>query len=629
MNALRALGDRIERPELLSTLAASDVELEDVAPFVEESPDAYTRRLVARTDAFELLVMTWRPGQSSVPHDHGGSLCALRILRGRARESLFEPACDGRVARYASATVSGGEVLVDSSDHVHALANDREAGEALVTLHVYAPPLPELRRFALRRGSTLGGAFARSRAAATPTIAIVGGGFSGTLVAANLIRTASATGAQLHVVLLDRQAAFGEGAAYRTADPQHLLNVPAAGMSAWPDRPSDFLEWQRTRVPDARPYDFVPRRLYGEYVRGCLDGAAHAAPASISAEVRRVEVLEARAGASGEGFTLQLDDGRSLDARCVVLATGHRPPDDPLASCWIGPRSRFVADPWASLALGAIQPDEPVVLLGTGLTAVDVLLTILRRPRSAPILAISRRGLRPHAHAEAPIPREDPSGWLEPLLARPGGPTTRELLRALRDAAARSADWRGIVDGLRPHTAQLWRSLAPREASRFLRHARPFWEVHRHRVAPSVGERLGRHIDRGEVQMVAARVLSASADREGVTLAIRRRGAESAETLRTAWIVNCTGPASAATLREVPLLRSLLEAGLLARDEHDLGVRTDDEGRAVTREGGARDDLLVVGTLRKPQLWESTAVPELRAQAAEVARVALASLARP
>lgn len=292
--ALHALGDRIDREALVSTLAASDVELADVTRYVEENAHGYNRRRVVRAQAFEVLVMTWRPGQGSDPHDHAGSLCAVRVLRGRARESRFEPTRDGRVEARSSGPLCEGEVLVDGSDRIHALSNDDDTDGALVTLHVYAPPLPELRRYAVRDDARpVVGALARTPRRGTPTIAVVGGGFAGTMVAANLLRAAGAHEARVHVVLIDRQASFGEGAAYRTADPRHLLNVPASHMSAWPDAPSDFLDWRRARAPETAAYEFVPRRVYGEYVRSRFVEAAAAAAPSVSAEIRRDHAIAA------------------------------------------------------------------------------------------------------------------------------------------------------------------------------------------------------------------------------------------------------------------------------------------------------------------------------------------------
>ncbi|WP_236518296.1 FAD/NAD(P)-binding protein [Sandaracinus amylolyticus] len=613
----------MRREDAIALLAGAELEWDDVAPFVSPGEHGYTRRRIARTDAFEMLVMTWRPGQRSAPHDHAGSLCALRVMRGSVHETRFSPAPDGLVDPRVRGELREGEVAVDTTEDVHALSNDAADGSLLVTLHVYAPPLPELRRFAARPSETRAlPIFARPRAEGAPTVAVIGGGFSGTLAAAHLVRLASHEGRALHVVIVDRQAAFGEGAAYRTADARHLLNVPASNMSAWPDRREHFLAWARRRDPEVAPTDFLPRRLYGEYVRDAFFEVASESAESVSAEIVRAEVHDVRRDAGR--WILDSDRGAAIHADAIVVATGHRPPECPIGDRWSGSRSRYIEDPWASLALSAIAPDEPVVLLGTGLTAVDVLLTIARAPREAPVTAISRRGLAPASHATSPVRAIDPSEWLDPLLER--GPTARTLVRDLRGAVARAEDWRAVIDGLRPHTARVWRALPEREATRLLRHARAYWEVRRHRVAPPVAAILGELESRGVFRTLAGRVLAARADDEGITLDVRARGAIDPHALRTAWIVNCTGPGSGARLADAPGLGALLRARHLELDRLGLGVRTDEHGRA--REGDrVRGDLLVIGTLRKPDLWESTAVPELREQARDAARTVLDHLA--
>ncbi|WP_169791698.1 FAD/NAD(P)-binding protein [Sandaracinus amylolyticus] len=618
-----ALGAQVRREDAMALLAGAELEWDDVAPFVSPGEHGYTRRRIARTDAFEMLVMTWRPGQRSAPHDHAGSLCALRVMRGGVHETRYAPAPDGLVDPCARGELREGEVAVDTTTEVHALSNDASDGSLLVTLHVYAPPLPELRRFAARPSEARAlPIFSRRRAARAPVVALIGGGFSGTLAAAHLVRLASQSDRALHVVIVDRQAAFGEGAAYRTADGRHLLNVPASNMSAWPDRREHFLAWARRRDPAVAPTDFLPRRLYGEYVRDTFFEVAAESAQDVTAEIVRAEVHDVRRDA--DRWRLELDGGAPIDADAIVVATGHRPPECPIGDRWSGSRSRYIEDPWASLALSAIAPDEPVVLLGTGLTAIDVLLTITRSLREAPVVAISRRGLAPASHASVPVRAIDPSEWLDPLIDR--GPTARTLVRELRAAIARADDWRAVIDGLRPHTARTWRALPEREAARLLRHARAYWEVRRHRVAPPVAAILHELESRGVFRTLAGRVLAARADDEGVTLDVRARGAVDPHSLRTAWIVNCTGPGSGARLAGAPGLGALIRAEHLELDGLGLGVRTDEHGRA--REGDrARGDLVVIGTLRKPDLWESTAVPELREQARDAARVLLEHLA--
>ncbi len=622
LSELEALCGRMTGPEITKILASSSLQIDDVMPFITPSSATYSRQRVARTEAYEILLITWLPGQGTGAHDHAGSMSAFKILSGTAHETLFTQAADSLVDPIGTRELHEGEVGVDSGAVIHAVRNECSRNEPLVSVHVYAPPLPELRRFTIRpEGRTLAGALRRRRAPATPVVAIVGAGFSGSMVAAHLARAIAQSGKPLHVVMIDRQTSVAEGAAYRTPDASHLLNVPASGMSAWPDRPDDLVEWARHRDSSVGPYTFLQRQAYGEYLRDTLFNAIAQAGPQTSIEIRREQAESIERRAEG-GWRVQCSESSSIEADAVVLATGHRPLADPLKLCWSGPRTRYIEDPWASAALSSIEPDESVCLLGTGLTAIDVLQSLARPARTAPVLALSRRGLLPAVHAPSPLPPIDPQAWLEPLLHAGTGITTLRIERALRRAVlkAESAgqDWRQVIDGLRPHSSRLLKALPLTEMNRFLRHARPFWEVMRHRMAPGVGSVVREAASAGLFSTAAARILSGRGTLDGLTLTLRRRGESVPETLQFDWIVNCTGPGSGRGVGLPPVVAGLIHAGHLEEDPLGLGVHSTSDGRAVAG-GRVIDDLLVVGSLRKADMWESTAVPELRLQAARAA----------
>jgi uncharacterized NAD(P)/FAD-binding protein YdhS/predicted metal-dependent enzyme (double-stranded beta helix superfamily) len=626
---LEALGGRMTADAVIEILARSGLDIDDVAPFVAAQQDTYSRRRVARTEAYEVLVMTWLPGQGSGAHDHAGSVSAFKILRGTAHETSFAPDADSLVHPIGTRELHQGEVGLDAGDLVHAVRNDCSRKEPLVSIHVYAPPIPELRRFTTRfAGPVPADAFLRRRIPGAPVVAIVGGGFSGAMVAAQLLRKAAQSDAPLHVALIDRQTSIAEGAAYRTPDSRHLLNTPASGMSAWPDRPDDLLRWARNRDSSVGPYTFLQRHAYGEYLRSTLFEAVEQAGARSSVEIRREEadVIER----VENGWRVHCSESVSIEAQAVVLATGHRPPMDPLDERWSGSRARYIEDPWSSLALTAIEADESVCLLGTGLTAMDVLQCLVGRGRTAAVVGLSRRGLVPAAHAQAALPWIDSLSWLAPLLRAGGGITTRAITRRIR-AAVRSAestgqDWRQVIDGLRPYISEIWQALPPPERKRFLRHARAFWEVARHRMAPTVAGEVRKTVDAGIFSAAAARVLAARGTLEGVTLTVRRRGELAPETLEFDWVVNCTGPGQGIGLPSI--VADLVDAGFLEQDSLGLGVRSTADGRALV-DDRVIEDLVVIGSLRKADVWESTAVPELGLQAALAANAIIHRINQP
>jgi uncharacterized NAD(P)/FAD-binding protein YdhS len=312
--------------------------------------------------------------------------------------------------------------------------------------------------------------------------------------------------------------------------------------------------------------------------------------------------------------------GKSLPADAVVLAVGHRPPPDPIGRLWSGPRSRFIADPWRPFAMNGVAPDDPVVVLGSGLTAVDAVLSLAQPERQAPIVLVSRRGLVPQAHAPSPLGPAELQALADELLQSPEGVRAKQLFAGLRRRiAVEGQSWRSIVDGLRPHTAALWLAASPRERRKFLTRLRPFWEVHRHRMAPSVASRFEELRKQGLVTIVAGSVISAVANAEGVRLLLRERGIDRTRQLSAAWVINCTGPAASNSAESNPAIGSLLVHGWVQPDALSLGLETASDGAVIDAFGQPSNDLYIVGTLRKPALWESSAVPELRAQAAAVA----------
>ena len=422
------------------------------------------------------------------------------------------------------------------------------------------------------------------------TTFVIGGGCSGTLAAIHLLRS---TGDR--VVLAEAGPLLGGGVAYGTTDQRHLLNSRAGTMSVAHDEPADFVGWCRGRDPAVGGDSFVPRAWYGDYLRDRLAAAANRNPGRL--EVHCGRITELRLARGGRPLVLAAD-GRELAADAAVLAVGHAAPTDPAWARGLRGSPRYVSDPWGR---AEVPTDGPVLLIGTGLTAIDVALSLARR---AEVVAVSRRGQLPLSHVDGVCAPAAP-----PALA---GERIAPLMRRMRVAAAAGGDWRAAVDAVRPEADAIWRSLPPASRERFLRHAARWWDVHRHRMAPPIAAKVDRLTESGRLRVSAARVDRAAAGPHGVSVTVDGR------TCRFAAVVNCTGPGN--PLRH-PLVAGLIADGAARSGPHGLGLDTDEAGRLTDRAGRPWPGIHVLGPARRGRLWETTAVPEIRAQAEQLARI--------
>lgn len=447
-------------------------------------------------------------------------------------------------------------------------------------------------------------------------VAVIGAGFSGTSLAVHLLRA----GAPLRVTLVNRFGRPGRGVAYGTRFEAHLLNVPADRMSTLPDDPEHFLRFARRRDPSVEPDSFVSRGLYGEYLEESLAEARRRAGSSVGFEPIVAEVVGI-GSRPASGFHLRLLDGTILPADVVVLALGNYPPANPtLADASFYRSDRYIRDPWVPGALDRMRSRDRVLIIGTGLTMMDVAID-LRERGVTPMNAVSPRGLLPRPHA--PQPSRSLS-LVPPLDPERVSPHARTYLRAFRAhlaaGVAEGADWRDVVGSLRKGTPRLWARLPIGERARFLRHVRPFWEVHRHRSPAPTAASISGMVESGELRIVSGRIRAYAEGAAGVRVTLDPRGAREPQTIEVDHVLNCTGPDGDVRRIEDPLIRSLVAEGLVRPDSLGLGLEVRDDGRLVDRDGRTSPALLLVGPLLKGRFWEATAVPELREHVSGAAR---------
>jgi uncharacterized NAD(P)/FAD-binding protein YdhS len=431
----------------------------------------------------------------------------------------------------------------------------------------------------------------------TVDVAIIGGGAAGTFTAVHLLRT----GRPVRLAIVERADRLGRGIAYSTTNPRHLMNVPASTMGALAGRPGHLLEWCAAQGEPVDGAAFVSRPLFGRYLVALLRDAI--AAAAVPPLVLRDEAVAL--AASGGRLRVVLASGKDIDAGRVVLATGTPPATDlPLPSgSWPRDPDRYLTDPWAAGALEALAGDD-ILLLGTGLTTVDVALRLSELRPSARLVAVSRTGLLPVTHRW-------PEGTIDVgYRPPPAGTSLREQARGFRAAVgaarAQGADMRDVVDAMRPHTQAIWQGLPDADRRRFLRRYSRYWLIHRSRTAPAAAGWLRELRDDGRLRIAAAAVASVQDD--------GGRPAVDA-------IVNCAGPADSPFAGPSPLYRSLRDAGLGRPHPLGLGLDTGPGGAVLDAAGRPSRTLYTLGWLRRGELWESLAIPELRDQAAALAAV--------
>ena len=445
-------------------------------------------------------------------------------------------------------------------------------------------------------------------------VAVIGGGASGTLTAYYLLREAAAARVPLRIALIDRYGRHGLGQAYATSNDAHLLNSRAGRMSAVADDPGHLLRWAADH--GITRDGFLPRPAYGRYLSELLADAERAAFRTATVTRITSDVVALTQGGLHRPLRLHLAADGRIDADVAVLATGNRPPAPP---CPVPDTPRYVADPWQPGALDGVADGSPVVVLGTGLTMLDVAITVTGAHQGTVVHAVSRHALLPREHRCPP----GTIAGLRPAALGPGSLPRGTvglpgLIRTVRAAAAdASDDWQSVVDSLRPHVAGLWQALTPQDKRVFLRSVARYWEVHRHRVPPVTAARIGRLTSGGRLAVHRGRVVAVTEAPGGLCVRIEQDG-KTAE-VAAGWLINATGPATDITSTSDPLLRGLLDAGLATPDPLGLGLQAGADGALLNVSGRPSGTLFTLGPPLRGQLYETTAVPEIRDQAAALA----------
>lgn len=455
-------------------------------------------------------------------------------------------------------------------------------------------------------------------------IAVIGAGFSGTIAALQLLRRLPV---DQPILLCERAPEFARGVAYSTGETDHLLNVRAANMSALADEPLHFEEWlkrcdggeaaagqPRSGLHQTDSGLFASRGLYGKYLRSILDYAMRETAGHAQLRLLPDEVIDIVA-VDGGGYQLVCSSGGRFDVAGVVLSVGNLPSeesDDP----------RVCRNPWGEKAWRKLHNDLPILIVGTGLTMVDLAIAIRRRGFSGGIHALSRGGLLPMRHEPA-------ATWPTPQFTMAEETSLRLLMARLREevfaASEKGIGWRAVIDSMRPVTASIWGRLPLAERARFLRHARRYWDVHRHRMAPPHADLIGEMIADGCLTVTGGRIRSIESGPDAVTVRYTQRDSGEDKTLQVQRVIMASGVEHISRTRD-PLMHRLLDRGLVRVDKQGLGIDVTDGLNVVREDGTVAERIWALGPIVRGVFWECVAVPDIRVQAAHVAVSVVARL---
>lgn len=444
--------------------------------------------------------------------------------------------------------------------------------------------------------------------ASARNVLILGGGASGTLLAIQLLRT----DARINVTLIERNGKPGKGVAYGSTDPIHLLNIRAANMSAYPEDPDHFVRWLTESSGDRGSgrndnFLFASRLAFGDYLTSQLQ--------ELGARSERLTHIPGEAVAltrMPNGLVVTLDNFRRVSGDIAVVATGYEPP------AISGMPSNLI--PWLRVDRSTLKDLDRVLLLGTGLSMVDHVQSLIAAGYQGNILAISRRGLLPQAHR--PVEPADIDAEDVPI-GQSLGKVFRWFRKRAEQAEAEASDWRAVLDGLRPYVQDLWRSFSVADQYRFVRHARPWWDVRRHRMAPKVAAAIDDLVKSGRLVIIPSKIVSVVPREGGLAgfdVRYRRRGKYEIETTDVQGITDCTGFSIDISKARNPLVRSLLDRGLARPDRLGLGFDVDSIGAVINARGQPAPDIFAIGPLTRGAFWEITGIPDIRAQCEHLAK---------
>ena len=443
-------------------------------------------------------------------------------------------------------------------------------------------------------------------------IAIIGGGLSGTLLAYYLLEEDNLP---MTILLFEKDyQQLGRGIAYRSTNEGQLLNVPAFKMNVHGQPDGSFYNWLCTKVEGTKPAptDFVERTWFGTYLKDLFDKKI-ASARNVTLRVITGEVVDIVK--DEDSLRLFTEGNHEYRASYAVLANGILPPADPFkVHTDVKLSGLYQANPWSFRYVQQLKENDHVTLIGTGLTMLDHAVSLLKSSKNIRVAALSRRGFLPLPHA--PYQQYDfPDYTVKPH------EDINTLYRSIRDYYEKhkslGLEWRCLIDKIRLQVRELWQALNSDSKKRFIRHLKPYWEIHRHRAPQQVLQIITNAMEAGRFDLLRGRVKQVEIV-DASTLQITLGSKEKTSSVETNYLLNSSGLQNNIRLTADHLLRSLMKRGHMHPDVNGLGIEVDEQGALSCIHD--KKNIFSLGALRRSAELECTAAKEIGEQAFKLSR---------
>ena len=452
----------------------------------------------------------------------------------------------------------------------------------------------------------------------TPTIAIIGAGFCGTMTMIQLIKQSQFP---LKIVLINKEYPLAKGIAYSTFNSHHVLNVPAAKMSAFPDEPDNFIDWVKSRkeyfdfVDDDLPDTFLPRVIYGKYLEELVEKTLTDLPENVTVQLLEDEAIDIIPEDSGA--EIRFLNSESLKADKIVLALGNYVPDNPrIKDASFFRSDKYFQNPWDKSAIEGLTDNQNVLIIGTGLTMVDNVLSLTDKGFKGKIYSVSTNGYFPLSHKKRK-PYTDILNELHPPYEI--SKLYSIFRKHIKIVLSKGITGEAVVDAIRPKTQEIWLSLTLKDKLRFMSHLRHLWGVARHRLPKNIYLKMQSLISEGKLEIIGGRLREIKEISDHIYVILQKKGSAEMKELIVSRVINCTGPNTDIAKIDQQIYINLLKRGLIIQDEMNLGINSLPDGTIIQKDNSLSLFLFTLGSALKGILWESTAVPELRVQAKNLA----------